>query len=181
MHDLLNRHIRVSESATQAGSNGPVVFTSTGDKVVMTPANPISIVRYGVIWTVAKDASALVLTLATRPTAGSDTARAVNDTMTDSATARLAGTIIERNIKGTNPNNSTGSDGSTVNVGPLAGNSGQAVEGVLILPGQEAVFAVTTASASTGQGYLYFDYIEYAPGTQGVYQNTGTNFTRVQL
>lgn len=179
MHDLENKRVKVSESVSQAGVNGPIVFTTTGDKFVITPGNPIGILRWGVIFTVAKDASALVITLARRPTAGSDTARAVVDTMTDSATARAAGIILERKIAGTNPNASTGIDNSLVSVAPLVSLQGG---GVVILPGQEAVFAVTTASASTGQGFMYAEYIEYP----GVVQNTsnlgpGVNYTVVQL
>lgn len=179
MHDLLHKRVKVSESATQTGANGPVVFTTTGDKYVITPGNPIGILRWGIIFSVAKDASALVVTLATRPTAGSDTARVVSDTLTDTATARAAGTSVERKITGTNPNQSTGSDGSKVNVGPLATLLGG---GVIILPGQEAVFAVTTASASTGQGFLYAEYVEY-PGVPefASISSTTLNYTVVQL
>lgn len=179
MHDLENKRVKVSESVTQAGTNGPIVFTTTGDKFVITPGNPIGILRWGVIWTVAKDASALVLTLAKRITAGSDTGRVVADTMTDSATARAVGTVIERKITGTNPNSSVGIDNSLVSVAPLVSLQGG---GIVILPGQEAVFAVVTASAATGQGFIYAEYIEYP----GVVQNTsnlgpGVNYTVVQL
>lgn len=152
MHNLLQKRTRVSTAVTPAGVNGPVVFTSTGDKFSIVPAQQISILRWGIIFSVAKDASALVATLATRPTVGSDTNRVVSDTLTDSATARAAGVVLERKPLGPNPNSSTGIDGSLINVaegGP-----------VKILAGQEAVFAVTTAAASTGSGYIYAEYTE---------------------
>lgn len=176
MHDLENRRIRVSESVTPTGANGPVVLTSTGDKWIVTPGNPIAILRWGVIISVAKDASALVLTLAVRPTSGSDTNRTVQDTLTDTATARAQGVVLERRIVGTNPNQSTGSDGSKVNVAAISGG------GIQVFPGGEAVFAVTTGAASTGQGYLYADYIEYAPVPEFTsLQSSSQTYTVVQL
>ncbi len=172
MHDLLNRRIRVSESVTPTGANGPIVLTTTGDKWIITPANPIAIV----VLQTAKDASALVITLETRPTAGSDTGRVVSDTMTDSATARAAGISLERKIVGTNPNQTTGSDNSKVNQAPIVGG------GIVILPGQEAVFKVGTASATTGAGYFYADYTEFAavPVIAST-ASTALNYTVVQL
>lgn len=181
MHDFLNKRTQVSDKVTAStGANGPIVFTTTGDKWSFQPANPSAIGRWGIIFTVAKDASALVVTLAVRPTIGSDTNRAVQDTLTDNATARAAGVVLERRISGTNPNQSTGSDGSLINVAPLA--QGIYQEGVSILPGQEAVFAVTTAAASTGSGYLYHEYIEYAavPMIPNL-QSTTLNYTVIQL
>lgn len=167
MNDLLQKRVVVSELATATGSGGPVVFTSTGDKFIMSPANPLKILRWGIVWAVAKDASALVVTLAQRPTAGSDTARAVIDTLSDSA-ARAAGVQVERKFSGTNPNSSTGSDGSLVNI---------AAGGLpIIYPGQQAVIAVTTGASSTGQGYLYAEYIEY-PAVPEMVSNQGTTLT----
>ena len=176
MHDLLNRRIRVSESVTPTGANGPIVLTTTGDKWIITPANPIAIQRWGVVINTAKDASALVITLETRITAGSDTGRVVSDTMTDSATARAAGISLERKIVGTNPNQTTGSDNSKVNQAPIVGG------GIVILPGQEAVFKVGTASATTGAGYFYADYTEFAavPVIAST-ASTALNYTVVQL
>ena len=176
MHDLLQKRVRVSESVTPTGANGPIVLTTTGDKFIITPANPISIQRWGVILQTAKDASAMVITLETRITAGSDTGRVVSDTMTDTATARAAGISLERKIVGTNPNQSTGLDNSKVNVAALQG------AGIVILPGQEAVFKVGTASASTGAGYFYAEYIEYAavPVIAST-ASTALNYTVVQL
>ena len=176
MHDLLQKRVRVSESVTPTGANGPIVLTTTGDKFIITPANPISIQRWGVILQTAKDASAMVITLETRITAGSDTGRVVSDTMTDTATARAAGITLERKIVGTNPNQSTGLDNSKVNVAALVG------AGIVILPGQEAVFKVGTGAASTGAGYFYAEYIEYAavPVIAST-ASTALNYTVVQL
>lgn len=163
MNELLQKRVAESTLATPTGSGGPVVLTSTGDKFIISHGNPWTILRWGVVLSVAKDASALVITLANRPTAGSDTNRVVVDTMTDSATARAAGVVLERKVTGTVPNSSTGSDGSLVNVaagGPLK-----------FYPGQQAVFAVTTAAASTGSGYIYAEYIEHAGVDGYVYPN----------
>lgn len=180
MHPFLFKKVGVSDKATAGGANGVVVFTTTGDKWGFQPANPVAITRWGVILQVAKDASALVVTLALRPVVGSDTNRAVQDTLTDSATARAAGVILERKITGTNPNSSVGSDGSLVNVAALP--TIVYGDGITVLPGQEAVFAVTTGAASTGQGYIYYEYIEYpAVPELGSITSTVLNYTVVQL
>lgn len=152
MNELLQKRVVVSSLATATGSGGPVVFTSTGDKFIFTPANPSYALRWGIVWSVAKDASSMVVTLSLRPTAGSDTNRAVIDTMTD-ALARAAGTATERKtLVGPNPNSSTGIDNSLVNVSPGAIGA--------VFPGQQLIVAVTTAAGSTGQGYLYMEYVE---------------------
>lgn len=166
MNELLQKRTVVSTLITPAGVAGPVVFTGTGDKFIITPSNPITILRWGIVYETGKDASSLVVTLETRPTAGSDTNRVVSDTMTDAA-ARAAGVVVERIAKnmGVNPNSSTGSDGSLVNV--AAGGP------VLINPGQQAVFKVGTAAASTGKGYIYAEYIEHAPA--------GSRFVAVEI
>jgi len=67
-------------------------------------------------------------------------------------------------------------DNSKVNVAALQG------AGIVILPGQEAVFKVGTASASTGAGYFYAEYIEYAavPVIAST-ASTALNYTVVQL
>jgi hypothetical protein len=180
MNPFLFKKVQISSTATNGGSNGAVVLTTTGDKWGFRPANPSAITRWGVIISTAKDASALVITLAVRPVVGSDTNRAVQDTLTDSATARAAGVSLERRIVGTNPNSSTGSDGSLVNVAALP--TVIMGDGVQVLPGQEAVFAVTTAASSTGQGYLYHEYIEYPSVPEfTTLQSTTLNYTVVQL
>lgn len=180
MHPFLNKRVGVSDKATAGGANGVVVFTTTGDKWGFQPAAPVAITRWGVILQVAKDASALVLTLALRPVIGSDTSRAVQDTLTDSATARAAGVSLERKVTGTNPNQSVGSDGSIVNIAALP--TILYGDGITVLPGQEAVFAVTTAAAATGQGYIYYEYIEYPSVPEfATLQGTTFNYTVVQL
>lgn len=165
MNEFLQKRTEVSTLITPAGVAGPVVFTGTGDKFIITPATPINILRWGIVIETAKDASALVLKLDTRPTAGSDTARVTSDTLTDSATARAAGVVLERKMTGTNPNSSTGSDGSLVNVA-----SGGPVQ---INPGQQAVIQVSTAAASTGKGYIFAEYVQF-PGN-------GSRFVAVEL
>jgi hypothetical protein len=114
-HDFLQKRNRVSTAITPTGVNGPVVLTGTGDKFIFTPSNPSTIIRWGIVYAVAKDASAMSMTLAKRVTVGSDTGRVVQDTLSDAA-ARAQGIVTERVLLGANPNSSTGADGSLVNV-----------------------------------------------------------------
>lgn len=173
MNDLLQRRTVKSTNATPTGSAGPVVFTTTGDKFLHQPAAPIDVYRWGIMWTVAKDASNMVVKLDLRPTIGSDTNRVTQDTMTD-ASARAAGIVTERVIPGSSSTTSTGIDGSTVNVAPI---------GLHVVPGNELVVTVATAAASTGQGYIYIDYAEHAAVTKAnvaFYNSTsGTDYANV--
>jgi len=150
MNDLLKMKNRTSDKATPTGSGGPIVFTTTGDKYIVTPSVPIDIYRWGIIYTTAKDATSMVVTLAKRVTAGSDTGRVVQDTMTDTA-ARAAGVVVQRETI-LPVAQATAEDGSLRNVDPAGP--------IEINPGQEAVFAVTDAADATGIGYIFVEYIE---------------------
>lgn len=168
MNILLQRRQARSFAATATGSNGPIVFTSTGDKFLFAPSTPIDVYRWGILWTVAKDASAMVVTLELRPTIGSDTNRVVSDTISDSA-ARAAGISSERVFPGSSSTTTTGSDGSTVNVAPGA---------LHVIPGNELVVKVGTAATSTGQGYVFIDYTEY-PADPKASGNVNTDYLNV--
>ncbi len=152
MHDFLNKRVLVSSAVTPTGANGPVAFTATGDKFILSRPNPFTLVRYGIIWNAAKDATAFIMNADLRITAGTDTGR-VNDYVPalSDALARAAGVVVSKDVLGPNPNSSTGSDGSLVNV----------ARGIIanVDPGQELVFEVTDAAVS-GTGYIFAEIVE---------------------
>lgn len=150
----LKRETVVSKAVAPTGANGPVVFTSTGDKFIFTTAMPIEVIRWGIVYSVAKDASNMVATLSLRPTSGSDTARAVISTLTD-ALARAQGVVTYQEpgtLTTAAATQSVAEDGSLRNVDPVGPYQ--------VLPGQELVAAVTTAAGSTGQGVIFIEYRE---------------------
>jgi hypothetical protein len=150
MNDLLAMAYRVSDKVTPTGSGGPIVFTSTGDKYIFTPMIPIDVYRWGIIYSTAKDATSMALTLARRPTVGSDTNRVVLDTLTDTS-ARAQGVVTQRELV-LPVAQATAEDGTPRNVDPAGP--------VEVNPGQELVIAVTDAADVSGQGYVFIEYIE---------------------
>lgn len=155
MNILLKDLSVVSVSATPTGANGPIVFTTTGDKFIFTPGRPIDVIRWGVIYSVAKDATAAAYTLAKRVTVGTDTGRVTISTMSD-ALARAAGAVVYQEpgtLATAAATQSTAEDGSLRNVDPVGPYH--------VAPGQELVVAVTDAADATGQGYAFIEYLEY--------------------
>lgn len=155
MNIQLFRKTAVSRSATPTGGNGPVVFTSTGDKYILTPAMPLDVIRFGIIYSVAKDATSMVVTLDKRVTVGSDTGRVTISTMTDAAARAVAADVYQEpgTLATAAATQSVAEDGSLRNVDPVGPYH--------IVPGQELVIAVTDAADSTGQGYVWIEYNEY--------------------
>lgn len=155
MNIQLFRKTAVSRAASPTGSNGPVVFTSTGDKFIITPAMPLDVIRFGIIYTVAKDATSMVVTLDKRVTAGSDTGRVTISTMTDTAARAVTAIVYQEpgTLTTAAATQSTAEDGSLRNVDPVGPYH--------ITPGQELVIAVTDAADATGQGYVWVEYNEY--------------------
>lgn len=152
---LLHKRVAVSSAATPTGSNGPVVFTSTGDKFILTPAKPIDILRWGYVITVAKDATTMIVQLDKRPTAGSDSSRTTIGEITDAAARAQGAVVYQEPGTGTSAalTQSTGADGSLVNVDPAGPYH--------ITPGQQVVVEVTDAADSTGQGFVFIEYAEH--------------------
>lgn len=152
---LLHKKVSVSRGATPTGSAGPVVFTSTGDKFILTVAKPIDVLRWGMIYSTAKDATSMVVTLDKRVTISSDTGRVTIGTITDAAARAVSAVVYQEpgTLTTAAATQSTGSDGSLVNVDPVGPYH--------IIPGQELVIAVTDAADSTGQGYVWIEYTEY--------------------
>lgn len=152
---LLHKRVARSTAATPTGSNGPVVFTTTGDKFTFAPIKPVDVLRWGMLYSVAKDATSAAFTLDKRPTVGSDTNRVTIGTITDVA-ARAAGIVVYQEpgtLTTAAATQSTGADGSLVNVEPVGPFH--------IIPGQELVIAVTDAADVSGQGTLFVEYAEY--------------------
>lgn len=133
--------------------DGSATLTTTGDKMTITPALPIAIKRYGITGiTTAIDDASFTLALDHRPTAGSDSDRTEEATLSPSGTGEveagdeLAGRVVRSTSQ------TTATDGSTVEdppSGPLVVN-----------PGEQAVLEVTDASNTTGAGTLFVEYFQ---------------------
>lgn len=155
MHLFLKEHFTISRGATPTGGAGPVVFTSTGDKFIFTPPLPIDVKRWGYVVSTAKDATSMALTLDKRVTVGSDSGRVTIGTLTDTA-ARAAAAVVYQEpgtLATAAATQSTAEDGSLRNVDPAGMYH--------VTPGQELVIAVTDAADSTGQGYVWIEYLQY--------------------
>jgi hypothetical protein len=149
---------------SSSGTPGVVVFTATAAdvKYIFTPARPVDVIRWGVIWTVAKDATQMILTLSKRPIAGLAAGKTVISTMTDSA-ARAAGSVtyVEPGTLTTAAaTQSTGSDGSLVSVDPAGPFH--------VKMGEELSIELTDVADVSGQGYLFIEYQEYPFNTNDI-------------
>lgn len=113
-----------------------VSFVTTGDKFLFAPAEPIEIVRWGVLATANFGGSA-VIALDKRITAGSDTGRldAHGGTLSVGALAEGKGAYGEP-TKATDP------------LGFLP-----------VDPGEELVVEVTTGATTTGTAYAWIAYL----------------------
>lgn len=161
MHELLQVRNVISALATPTGSGGPVVFTSTGDKFIFTPSAPVRLMKWGfVAQTDVVPVTNLILSLSKRPTAGSDTARAVIDTLSlGTSAAYVAGKGAYRDpftasTVATTPLSEVSGSGQGSN--SPANTSGQ--QQIVLKPGEEWVIDVTTAATTTGKGYLWIEY-----------------------
>lgn len=190
LHELLKSVVVVSTLATPTGSGGPVVFTSTGDKYIFTPPAPVKLLKWGiVISTDLVPVTQCLLSLSLRPTAGSNTARAVIDTLRTGTTIFVAGKGILRDpftasTTATTPASEVAAAGPSGVVGNNTITSGQAQ--FVVIPGQEWVVDVTTAATTTGQGYIWIEYVLLPISKPSGYGTTdaGTvslteNYTRV--
>lgn len=163
LHEFLKSVVVQSFSATDGGSNGPVVFTSTGDKFIFTAAAPVRLLKWGFMvanTAVAQTSSAMQFNLDQRVTAGSDTGRVNIDTLTTAASSSYAlGTGAYRDpwttsTQATTPasqQSSAGPEGETFYL-----YSGQAQ--MVLKAGQQWVIKCQVASDNTGQGKLFIEY-----------------------
>lgn len=140
-----------------SGTPGVVVLTATAAdvKFIFTPARSIDVIRWGIIYTVAKDASSMALTLSKRPIAGLAANKVVISTLTDTA-ARAAGvvTYVEPGTLTTAAaTQSVAEDGALRNVHPAGPYH--------IAQGQELSIELTDVADVSGQGYLFIEYQEY--------------------
>ena len=159
-HELVQKRYVYSIFPTGGGvedtntDGGPVDLNATGDKFGFAPACPIDIYRFGLISAVAldPDAGGFVLALDLRPTAGSDTNRVEKDTLTRAdAQTVAAGKVVYRDVI-IPVAETTGNDGSKVNVGP----SGP----LHVRPGEEVILEVTNALGAAGTARLFIEYAE---------------------
>lgn len=161
MHDLLNKRTVISVAPTPTDAAlGPVVFTSTGDKYIFTPANPIDVYRWGLITNALLDVGAgFVLALDFRPTAGSDTNRVEMSTISTGTTDVAAGKMVYNQAIGADNDGETAEDGTLRNVAPTGP--------IECDPGEELVIEVTNAADTAGTGYVFIEYVELpAQGTR---------------
>lgn len=140
-----------------SGTPGVVVFTATvaDVKFIFTPPRSIDVIRWGIIWTVAKDATSMALTLSKRPIAGLAASKVIISTMTDTA-ARAAGTVtyVEPGTLTTAAaTQSVAEDGTLRNVDPVGPYH--------VAQGQELSIELTDVADVSGQGYLFIEYQEY--------------------
>lgn len=158
MHQYLKDAAVVSITPiSSSGTPGVVVFTATAAdvKFIFTPPRAIDVIRWGVMYSVAKDASNMVLTLSKRPTAGLAAGKVVISTLADAA-ARAAGAVVYQepgSLTTAAATQSVAEDGSLRNVDPVGPYH--------VSQGQELSIELTTVAASSGQGYLFIEYQEY--------------------
>lgn len=165
MHELLQTRTVISNLATPTGSGGPVVFTTTGDKFIFTPANPVKLLKWGVIFStsLSTGANGLVLELDKRITAGSDTGRVDEvDTLTVAVnnTTYVGGLGVYRDPYTASVANVTTPASEVAAAGPLGVSltiqAGQAQ--LQLKPGEEWVVTCETAASTAGQGYIWIEY-----------------------
>lgn len=142
---------------SSSGTPGVVVFTATvaDVKFIFTPPRPIDVIRWGIIWTVAKDATSMALTLSKRPIAGLAAGKTVISTMTDTA-ARAAGAVTYQepgSLTTAAATQSVAEDGSLRNVDPVGPYH--------VKMGEELSIELTDVADVSGQGYLFIEYQEY--------------------
>jgi hypothetical protein len=164
LQEFLKSVVVSSSTVTDGGANGPVVFTTTGDKMILTAIAPIRLLKWGFMVTgtaVAQTSSAMAFKLSFRPTAGSDTSRTDVDTLTTVASSSFAlGTGGYREYFTASSKTSTPVSQVTA-AGPIGNtvpsNEAGQVQAVL-KAGQQWVINVTTGSDNTGTGKLFFEY-----------------------
>lgn len=164
MNELLKTVVAQSGTASDGGANGPVLYTTTGDKFIFTAVAPIRLLKWGFLTTavaVAQTSSAMAFKLSKRVTAGTDTGRVDIDTLTTVASSSYALAFGAYRDGFTVSTKSTTKDEPT-GFGPIGVNapdqeSGQAQFTLSV--GQQWVINVTTASDNTGQGKVFIEYV----------------------
>ena len=164
LHELLHTVVKESGNVTDGGAAGAGVFTSTGDKYILTATAPLRLLKWGFLVTntaVAQTSSAMAFELDLRPTAGSDSNRVSMDTLTTVASSSFAlGTGGFRETF-TASTQATTPASEVANAGPI-GNTQYLYSGqqqITLSVGQQLVIKVATASDNTGQGKLFFEYV----------------------
>lgn len=158
MHQYLKDAAVVSTTPiSTSGTPGVVVLTATAAdvKFIFTPPRPIDVIRWGVIFTVAKDATSMALTLSKRPIAGLAANKVVISTLIDTA-ARAAGSVIYQepgSLTTAAATQSVAEDGTLRNVDPVGPYH--------VAQGQELSIELTDVADVSGQGYLFIEYQEY--------------------
>lgn len=156
MQELLQTRALFFNDST--GLVKPADFTSTGDKLFIQYPKPVRVYRWGFFaGNTFTHAATCALTLENRPVIGSDTNRAVVDTMNLFAAAQdLVAGQANFNTLVLPVAATTNSDGSVSNVG----GSGPYV----LLPGAQLVLKINTAGAAAGTanwGFIEFVELPY--------------------
>lgn len=163
MNELLKTQFDISRLPSDVGTEGgPVVFTSTGDKYIFRPPAPVRLLKWGIlIKTALVPVTQCLLTLSYRPTMGSDTSRVALDTLRTGTTSYAVGKGLYRepytaSTQSTTPISQVSAAGP-LGVASLYINSGQGQ--YVLKPGEEWVVDVTTAATTTGEGYIWVEYV----------------------
>jgi hypothetical protein len=163
LNELLKTVIWRSTTATDGGANGPVVFTSTGTKVLFTAVAPVRLLKWGFLAAnvaVAQTSSAMKFTLSSLPAPGGS-ATAI-DTLTTVASSSFALGYGGYRAGFTTSTTATTPASQVTNAGPI-GNTANTTESgqqqFTLSVGQQWQIAVTTASDNTGQGILWIEYV----------------------
>lgn len=170
LHELLKTEVYWSFSATQGGSNGPVVLTSTGDKMAFTAVAPIRLLKWGFLindTAVAQTSSAMQLglykTLAASAGGGSAGGTQVDTLTTVASEAFALGTGAYRDpyVASTSAQTPASEVSSGGPLGSSATNnliySGQ--QQLQLVVGDQFWVKVITASDNTGKGVCWLEYV----------------------
>lgn len=169
LHEFLKTVVVQSTTVTPGGAAGPVVVTTTGDKYAFEATAPIKILKWGFLVAFPNNTAVAVVTtgagaalsLAVRPTPGSDTGRVTVDTLTVPANTTFAiGTGAYRDGFTVSTTSQTPASEPS-QAGPVGSTPGTITSGqsqIIVSAGQEVVIAVTTGAATSGSVMLFVEY-----------------------
>ncbi len=148
-------------------------MTSTGDKMTFSPAQPVNIVRWGVLANALIDVGAgMIIKADFRPTAGSDGSRGDGDVgdltfSTDEDISQGEGAYTEE----------CGTPAAGTVADPLIAQK------FSVDPGEEVVFQITDAADTAGSGRIFVEYealpfVGDSNATAGGFSNRIDNMTQ---
>lgn len=163
LNELLKSVVWRTTTATDGGANGPVVFTSTGTKVLFTAVAPVRLLKWGFLANnvaVAQTSSAMAFSLSSLPQAGGSAT--VIDTLTTVASSSFAlgtGGYRETFTPSTAATTPPSQNAQAGPIGNTANTTESGQQQMTLSVGQQWQIAVTTASDNTGTGVLFLEYV----------------------